>query len=471
VGATRAAEGLPVEFGTLVLNVNPDLEIFAYVLAICVLAGILFGLASAVESSHFALFSALRDSTATSSVRSRRLRDLFVAAQVAVSLVLIIAASMLVRSAIHALRMNTGYDASHLVDLTLKFPDEAKYNAAYKETVVRELRARVLALPGAVAITSARAPDDNGGRTAAVSINGEPPSARNLQAVLYYTWVQPNYFQTLGIPLLLGGDFQPQAGQPEHVAIISESAAKRLWPGQNPIGRTLRLGTENQFHNEGELLPDGPVWQIIGMARDTRGVTLDGSDSQQVYLPLPANRVMDCPILVRTRFDPKLLVRAMDPVISAVDPDLVASISTLQEMLRQTDSFLIDTLLAAIASIISLVGLLLASGGIYGTVSYTVVLRTREVGIRMAMGAQKRAILALMIRKSVPPVFVGLLTGVILAAGASQLLRGVLYGLNPLDPLSFVGASLFFLAIALLATCVPSRRAMQVDPMVSLRYQ
>jgi predicted permease len=308
VGATRAAEVLPVEVGTLVLNVNPDLEIFAYVLAISVLAGILFGLAPAVESSHFALFSALRDSDATSSVRSRRLRDLFVAAQVAVSLMLIIAASMLVRSAIHALRTSTGFDAGHVIDLSLKFPEEAKYNAAYKGTLVHELRARLSALPGVAAITSARAPDDNGGRAAAVSVNGEPPSARNLQAMLYYTWVQPNYFQTLGIPLLLGSGFQSQAGQPEHVAVVSESAAQRLWPGQNPIGRTLRLSTENQFHEEGELLPDGPAWQIIGMARDTRGVTLDGSDSQQVYLPLPANRVPDYPILVRTRFDPKLLV-------------------------------------------------------------------------------------------------------------------------------------------------------------------
>jgi ABC-type antimicrobial peptide transport system permease subunit len=161
----------------------------------------------------------------------------------------------------------------------------------------------------------------------------------------------------------------------------------------------------------------------------------------------------------------------MDPVISGLDPNLVTSVSTLREMLRQTDSFLIDTLLAAIASSISLLALLLALVGIYSTVSYAVVLRTREVGIRMAMGAQKRDIVALMIRKSAHPVFVGLLTGLILAAGTSQLLRGVLYGLSPLDPLSFVGASLSFLAIALFAICVPSRRALQVDPMVSLRYR
>jgi predicted permease len=468
VTVTKAAEALPAEW-TLVLNVNPDIEIFAYVLAICVFAGILFGLAPALESSRSALFSTVRGA-GNSPVRSR-LRNLVIAVQVAVSLALMIAGSMLVRSAIHALRMNTGYDGNHVVDLSLQFPEESKYTAEHKAALVRDLRTRLAALPGVAAITSARAPDDNGGRRAAVSPNGEQPSARHMHATLYYTWVQANYFQTLGIPLLLGHGFQSQAGQPEHFVILSESAAQRLWPGQSPIGRSLRLGTGEQFHNKGELLPDGPSWQVIGVARDTRGVTLDGSDSEQVYMPLPADRLQDYPILVRTYSDPTLVMRAMDPVISAVDPSLVASTSTLQEMLRQTDAFLIDSLSAAIASIISLLGLLLASMGIYSTVSYIVVLRTREVGIRMAIGAQRRDILALMMRESTRPVLAGLLVGMVLAAGASQLLRGVLYGLNTVDPISFAGASLLFLAIALVATWLPSRRAMRVDPIMALKYE
>ncbi|MBV8866838.1 MAG: FtsX-like permease family protein [Acidobacteriaceae bacterium] len=207
------------------------------------------------------------------------------------------------------------------------------------------------------------------------------------------------------------------------------------------------------------------------MARDTRGVTLDGSDSGQVYLPLPADRIQDYPILLRTHSDRTLVMRAMDPVISAVDPSLTASVSTLHEMLRQTDAFLIDSTSAAIASIISLFGLLLASVGIYSTVSYIVVLRTREVGIRMAIGAQKRDILALMMREGTRPVLVGLPAGMVVGAGAAHLLRGVLYGLNTVDFISFADASLLLLAIALVATWVPSRRAMRVDPMVALRYE
>jgi predicted permease len=469
VAVTKAAEAMPAEYGTLVLNVTPDLGIFTYVLAISVVSGILFGLAPAIESSRSAICSTVRGGGA--SPGRSRLRQVLLATQVAVSLALMIAGGMLVRSAIHAVRMNTGYHGDHVIDLSLQFPEESKYTAERKAVLVRDLRIRLAAVPGVAAITSARAPNDSGGRRAAVSLNGEPPSALNRHAMLYYTWVQPNYFQTLGIPLSLGRGFQSQAGQPEHSAILSESAARRLWPGQNPIGRSLRLGTDEQFHNKDELLPDGPTWQVIGVARDTRGVTLDGSDSEQAYVPLPADRLQDYPILVRTDSDPTLVMRGMDPVISAVDPSLVASTATLQEMLRQTDVFLIASFSAAIASTISLFGLLLASMGIYSTVSYVVVLRTREVGIRMAIGATNRDILALMMREGSRPVVAGLLVGMVLATGASHLLRRVLYGLNTVDAITFGGACLLFLAIALVATWLPSRRAMRVDPLVALRYE
>jgi predicted permease len=470
VAVTKAAEALPAEYGTLVLNVNPDFEIFAYVFTISIFAGILFGLAPALESSASALVSTIRGA-GTSPVRSRRLRSFLIAAQVAVSLALMISGSMLVRSAIHTLRLTTGYDGDRVVDLNIQFPEGPQYTAGHKAALVRDLRARLASLPGVAAITSARAPDDSGGRRAAVSLNGEHPTSRNRFAALYYTWVQANYFQTLGVPVLLGSGFESQTSQAEHSVILSESAARRLWPGQNPVGRNLRLGASEQFHDAGELLPDGPIWQVIGVARDTRGVTLDGSDSEQVYLPLPSARVQDYPILVRTRSDPKLVMRAMDSVISAVDPTLVASTSTLQDMLRQTDAFLIDSVTAAIASAISLFGLLLASMGVYSTVSYLVVLRTREVGIRRAIGAQKRDIFALMMRESIRPVSGGLLVGMLLAVGASHLLRRVLYGLDTVDAISFAGASLLFLSIALVATLPPSRRAARVDPMIALRYQ
>ena len=469
VAVTKAAKVLPAEW-TLVLNVRPDLQVFGYVLAISFVAGILFGLSPAIESSRSALSSIVR-CVGTSSVRGYRLRNGFIIAQVSVSLALMIAGGMLVRSAIHTLYLKTGYDGEQVIDLSLEFPNESKYTANRKAALVQDLRTRLSALPGVVEITNSRAPTDNGGRRAAVSLDGSEPSPRNMHALLYYTWVQANYFQTLGVPMLLGHGFQAQSGEPERWAILSESAAGRLWPGENPVGRTLRLGTDEQFHKRGELLPDGPVWLVAGVVRDTRGVTVDHSDSQQVYLPLPEGRIADYPILVRTNSDPSLVIGAMDSTISAVDPDLSASVSTLQDMLRRTDAFIITSTSAAIASAISFFGLILASMGIYSTISYIVVLRTREIGVRIAIGARKWDILKQIIRESMRPVIVGVLVGILFATGVSLLLRRVLYGVSTIDAISFLGASLLFLLIALLASCPPAWRAMRVDPIIALRYE
>ncbi len=463
VAVTKAAEMLPVEW---VLDARPDLEIFAYVLGISLAAGVVFGLAPAVATSRAALYSILRD-TGSSLTRSR-LRSLLIAAQVAVSLTLMIAGSLLLRSANRALSMETGYADRHVVDVSLQFPEASKYTADHKEAIVRDLRSRIAALPGVAAITSARAPNDHGGRRAAASITGEHPSARSQHATLSYTWVQANYFQTLGIPLVSGRGLESPT---ERSVVLSESAARRLWPGQDAIGRTLRLGTDDQFHQAGDLLPDGPTWQVVGVARDTRGVALDGRDSEQVYLPLPSDRLHDYPLLVRVESDPTPVMRAIGMTIASADPDIAGSTATLQQMLRQTEAFLAASFSAAIASSISLLGLLLASVGIYGTVSYVVFLRTREVGIRMAIGAANRDILELIVRENARPVLVGLVAGMTLAIGASHLLRGVLYGLTAIDPISFIAPSVLFLAIALAATWLPSRHAMRIDPQAALRHQ
>jgi len=469
VAATRAAEFLPIGYATLVFSVSPDREIFAYVLGISVFAGVLFGIAPALESSRSALLAIVRGA-GISSVRSR-LRYALVAVQVAISLALLASAGTLVHSAIQTLRLPTGYEASRVIDLSLQFPEDSKYTASRKMAVVRNVRGRIAELPGVTETTIARGPDEENGRRAWVSLNGEAPSTSNKRATIYYTWVQANYFETLGIPMALGRGLSPQAGEADNAVVISESAAKRLWPGLNPIGRSLRLGTNRQFHLKGELLPDGPMWRVSGVARDTRGVTLDGRDSEQVYVPLPPDRIQDYPILIRTRTDAEREIQALDAAISGADPRLVGSASTLEAMLRRTDAFLADSLSAVIAGMISVFALLLAAMGIYGAVSYIVALRTREVGIRMALGAQRSQVFVQMIRESSHPVVAGLLAGIILAGGAAVLLRGVLYGVGVIDPISLGGACLLFLAIALVATWPPSRRATRVDPMVALRYE
>ena len=244
VAVVLIANAFPDQYGTFIFHVTPDLKIFSFVFLISVFAGVLFGLAPALESSRSAVASALKANAGTAPIRSRRLRNFLIATQVAVSAVLVIAGSTLIHSAIRALRMDTGYDAAHVIDLGLQFPESAEYTADHKSTLIRDLRDRLAAMPGVLDVTTARAPDDGEFRSAAVSLNAEKPSPQDMKTYLFYTWIQPNYFQTLGIPMLLGRGFTAQAGQAEPSIVVSESAANQLWPGQNPIGRTLRLGTE-----------------------------------------------------------------------------------------------------------------------------------------------------------------------------------------------------------------------------------
>lgn len=301
-----------------------------------------------------------------------------------------ITGSLFIRGSINSLKMETGYDGKHVVDLDFQFPEASRYTAVRRLALVQELRRRLAALPGVAGVTSARPPDGVAFRTAAIGLNGEKSSSGSVQLVLSYTYVEPSYFQTLGVPVILGRGFRPQAGQLERSVILSESAAKQLWPGQNPIGRALQLGAvDERVRNLSELAPQGPAYQVVGVARDTRGVEFDGSDSRKIYLPLPDDKLNDRPILIRAQSDSGQVIRAIGSVISSIDPDLMATSSTLEEMLRRTAPFIASSLAAAVASTVGLLGLLLASMGIYGTVSYIVVLRTREVGIRMAVGAKK----------------------------------------------------------------------------------
>jgi predicted permease len=465
------ADAFPDEYGTFVFHVTPDGSIFGFVFLISIAASILFGLLPALESSRSIMSAALKANAATSPRRGHRLRSLLIATQIAACSVLLIAGSMLVHGAIRALQMDTGYDDAHVIELTVQFPESTSYTDARKASLIRSLRSRLAATPGVTEVTAAHAPDDNNGRMAYVAVDGKVPAPNSAKVFLYYTWIEPNYFPTLGIPMVFGREFTAQASQTEASAILSESAARRLWPGQSPLGRTFQLGTDRQFHDANELLPDGPVWRVIGVAHDTRGVTFDGSDSEQIYLPLPDGSAPRYPILVRAHANVAPVIGSLDPVVASVDPNLAVRASTLKEMLRQTGPFVASSLAAVIASITGILGLLLAAIGIYGTVSYVVVLRTREVGIRMALGAKKWKVLALILRESTRPVVGGLFVGILFASGVAWLLRSILYGLHTIDGMSFVGVSLLLLAIALLAAFVPARRAMQVDPVVALRYE
>jgi macrolide transport system ATP-binding/permease protein len=460
------ANAVPGEYGGLVFDVAPDFEIFAFVSIVSVLAGMLSGFAPAMESSRSRLTSSVGGGTAP--VRSRRLQDALVSVQVALSLVLVIAGSVAIRSSIRSVAIDTGFEGKQVFALDVQFPDTLTYDAARRRPLIEDLHKRLTAYPAIASVTHARPPGDISLRTAAATLDGESSQGAS-QTILYYSYVQPNFFETLSIPLILGRGLPEQAGRS---VIVSESAAKELWPGQSPIGRGIRLGaTDERSHNPTDLVANGAAYQVAGVARDTVAVDFRTTGSKRVYLPMPADRVQFYPMLIRTRTDPAQVIGGLDAVLSSIDPNMMASCATLEEMRHQSGPFIVATLAALIASTIGLLGLLLALMGIYGTVSYIVVLRTREVGIRMAIGAQKRDVLGLILGESARPVFGGLVAGALLAVGASYLARGLLYGLNGVDGVSVGSVSVLFLIIGLLASYPPARRATRVDPLVALRYE
>jgi predicted permease len=468
-----SADFLPVQFGDLVFDVNPNLPVFALVFLISLIAGILSGLTPAMQSARSALTSIGRGSTA--SIRNRRLEGVLVSVQVAFSLVLMISGTMFIRGAVNALGTEPGYDSALLLRLDFQFPDMAKYTADRKNVLVNELRQRTVALPGVTGVTRALPPGSSGFRTVAVPMEEGAATGTASPSTLHYTYVEPGYFETLGIPLLLGRGFDSQTRNGRFV-ILSESAARQVFGRENPTGRTIRMGLiDERQHRNSELVADGPAYQVVGIAGDTRGAAFDGSDSKQIYIPLTDDRAADLanahPLLLRTQSDPASMISRAEEMIASIDPGIVVTSSTLEEARRASGPVIASSFAAAFAFSIGLLGLLLALTGIFGTVSHIVALRTREVGIRMALGARQHDVLRLILHEIARAVFAGLAFGMALAAAVVYLLRGILYGISPVDGIYFVIVSILFLIAALVAAYPPARQAMRVDPMAAVRCE
>ena len=467
------AASLPLEWGSLALHVEPDLHVFVYVFVLSLVASVLFGLAPALQASRPSLSSALKEDSRGLAlhISNSRLRDLLMGAQAAACLFLLIGAGLLIRGSIRSMALTPGYETKRVMGLDLNFPPGLGYKHAKQLADVSQVLGRIRNVPGVSSVTVGLPPDGGGLRTAAVGLNGLKPSTDKTARTVFYSYIASNYFECLRIPLIAGHTFPGASAAPEPTVILSESAAAEFWPGENPLGKRVALDASNQFHTKEQLIPRGLSYEVIAVAKDTRAITPQGDDNRKAYLLLPADRIDEAPLLVRFSGDPKAMLVELGKQLHAVDPNLVVYTSTLEDLLTATPRFVITRLSAIFASIIGGLGLMLACVGIYGTVSYAVARRTREVGIRMALGARKGDVLRLMVVESGRPVALGLIVGVAAAAGASRLIRSLLFGLDSLDPVSFLGVGSLFLLIALLAAYLPARRAAHVDPMLALRCE
>jgi predicted permease len=455
---------LPVEYA-FAFDVSPDLRIFAYVFGASALAGLMFGAAPAIESARAALTPAVRGST--TAARSRRLHDALVATQVALSLALLVVGGVVIHGAMRMATRAPGYDSTHVVDVEMQFADGARYSSARKQAVMREVQRRVEALPGVEHVTSATPPTDGGAEGRVVPIENTVTATASR---VHYRQVGADYFSALGIPVLRGRGL-PQTRSATGAAVLSQSAAETLWPAQDAVGRVFRLQSARGRSDEGSASAPGAIYQVVGVVGDTQGPAIDGTDAEQIYLELPDSLTVEPSLLVRTAADASRMIHAIDTAISGVDPNLVVTLATLEEIRRLSPPVFVSATSATVASVVGVFGLLLTLMGIHSTVRYVVARRTREVGIRMTLGAQRSDVLRLILYEGTRPVLIGLVVGVSMAIALTALLSRVIYGLAAFDGISIAAVSALFLMISTLAAYLPARRALRVDPNVALRSE
>ncbi|HYX42498.1 MAG TPA: FtsX-like permease family protein, partial [Pyrinomonadaceae bacterium] len=320
---------------------------------------------------------------------------------------------------------------------------------------------RVRALPGVeVASLGHIVPLSGGALQTVISREGQALNAEPISVDLNI--VAPRYFETLALPLKQGRDFnaQDRTGAPA-VVIINETTARKLWPGENPLGKRFIM-------NRG--LKDNVALEVVGVAPDVKYGTLFEHPRLFLYLPVAQNYNSQMRLHVRASGDPHKLVAAVKQATQALDKNLpLADVTTLDEQLNF--SLTPQRIAATLVGVFGLLALALAAIGLYGLVSYSVAQRTHELGVRLALGAQTGDVLRLVLREGLHLSLIGIAVGLLIAAGVTRLLASLLYGVSALDPLTYGGVALVLLAVALIASYVPARRAMKVDPMVALRYE
>jgi putative ABC transport system permease protein len=464
--AVWAADALmllvPPDFASFSPALRLDGRVLAFTLIVSMAAGVLCGLFPALRASKADLVAALKEGgiTAVSNRHRSRLQQAFVVVQVAISLVLLAAAGLLLRSLHNSAAFDPGFKTDNLLLARLDV-GRLGYTQERGQAFYRELGERLKQLPGVSAVTSAIiVPLGPGSETGGYRIPGQVPPNGDALFSIGRNVVGPDYFATMGIPLVSGRDFEARDAEPgaRPVIVINETMAREFWPDGNAIGQSIQVGSR------------GPMAEIVGVARDIKYYTL--AEEPQPYLYTSAAQFYSPGLTmhIRTAGDPARLTQAVRQEVESLDPNVVISNLTTFAELRQVPLFP-GRAMATVSSLFGLLTLMLAGVGIYGVTSYMVSQRTREVGIRLALGAQRRDVFRLVIGQVAAMVVSGIGLGLIAALGLTRFLSSLLYGVSATDPLTFAAVATMLLLVALVACYLPARRAMKIDPMVALRYE
>lgn len=446
-------------------EVGIDWRVAAFTTLVALLTGIVFGLVPALRASQVDLHETLKDggrSVGGASGRTaKRLRQLLVVAEIALSLVLLVCAGLLIRSYQRILGSHPGFDPRNVVAMRLALPQVKAPTPESIASFYQRLTDRIRALPGVEAAgvsyslpmsTVAFAWDP-------IAVEGYVPTTPNEKIMSNVRIVSPGYFHAMRAPLVRGRFFdeRDKKGEPETV-IVNEALAERFWPNQDPLGKRLQMTRRGVWHT------------VVGVIRDSKQFHTEKEPPISAYFSFEQFLARNMHLVVRTASDPAAMTPGIVREIQAVDSEIPAfDVATMEQ--RMSDFLARRRFAMVLLGVFAAIAVLLAAVGIYGVMSYSVNQRTHEIGVRLALGANSRDVLGLVVRQAMALALAGSALGLIAAFALTRFLSAMLFGVNATDPLTFAGVALLLIAVALLACWIPARRAAKVDPLIALRCE
>jgi putative ABC transport system permease protein len=440
-------------------QISIDVWVLGFALTTSMLTGIIFGLFPAIQASNPNLNETLKEHTRGSSgLKRQRLRGLLVIGEIALALVLVISTGLIIRSLLRVQETRPGFDPSGILTLQVFLPSHEYSDGAKQTAFYQRVITRIEAISGVESVGAINLlPMSGSNASLSFTIEGQSASSPDERPSAAYRAINFDYFRTMRIPLVSGRSFT-DGDQSKQVAIISDSMARQHPFGGNPIGKYITVGNESETR------------EIIGIVEDVRHSGLDSGPEATFYVPYLQSPSRFMFFAVRTKVPPASMISALQAAIHTEDAALpVYNVKTLEQRLEDTlaprrfNMFLL--------SIFSLVALILVVGGIYGIVANSVVQRTHEIGIRMALGAQKYDILFLVLKHALRLTLIGIAAGLMAALLLTRFLSNLLYEVSVNDPLTFIGVTVLLIGVALGACLIPALRATRVDPVIALRFE